>query len=85
MRPILSATNTYNCHLAKWLEEKLKLLSTNQFTVNDAFNCTEELRSLSVNEDDILVSYDVSSLFMSHLKRQLTSLLTKLLQMIGLI
>lgn len=63
MRPILSATNRYNYHLAKWLEEKLKLLSTNQFTVNDAFNCTEELRSLSVNEDDILVSHDVSSLF----------------------
>ena len=63
MRPILSATNTYNYQLAKWLEDKLKPLSTNEYTVSDAFRCAEEIRSLSVKEEDLLVSYDVSALF----------------------
>lgn len=56
MRPILSATNTYNYQLAKWLEDKLKPLSTNEYTVSDAFHCAEEIRSLSVKEEDLLVS-----------------------------
>lgn len=50
LRPILSATNTYNYQLAKWLEEKLKPLSTNKYIVSDAFRCAEEIRSLSVKE-----------------------------------
>ena len=37
MRPILSATGTYNYNLAKWLEEKLKPLSVNEYTNADAF------------------------------------------------
>lgn len=63
MRPILSATNTYNYQLAKWLEDKLKPLSTKEYTVSDAFRCAEEIRSLSVKEEDLLVSYDVPALF----------------------
>ena len=63
MRPILSATGTYNHKLAKWLEEKLKPLSINEYTITDAFDFADEIRNLSVNEDDILVSYDVTALF----------------------
>ena len=36
-RPILSATETYNDNLAEWLEEKLKPLFINEYTVTDAF------------------------------------------------
>ena len=63
MRPILYATGTYNYKLAKWLERKLKLLSINEYTIIDAFDFADELRNLSVNEDDTLVSYDVTALF----------------------
>ena len=42
MRPILSATGTYNYALAKWLDEKLKPLSTNEYTISDVFNFAEE-------------------------------------------
>ena len=63
MRPILSATATYNYKLAKWLEENLKPLSINEYTINDAFDFANEIRNLSINEDDILVSYDVTALF----------------------
>ena len=63
MRPILSATGTYNHKLAKWVEEKLKPLSINEYTITDACDFADVIRNLSVNEDDILVSYDVTALF----------------------
>ena len=63
MRPILSATGTYNFNLAKWLEEKLKPLSVNEYTITDVFDFADEIRSSPMNEEDILVSYDVTALF----------------------
>ena len=63
MRPILSATRTYNCKLAKWLDEKLKPLSVNDHTINDMFLFADELHEMEINEHDLLVSYDISSLF----------------------
>ena len=63
MRLILSATNKYNYPLAKWLDEKLKPLSLNQYTVTDTFDFTNEIHELKINKGEILVSYDVSSLF----------------------
>ena len=61
MRPILSATETYNYKLAKWLDDKLKPLSANKFTITDSLKFAEELREQEIGEDDLLVSY-VSSL-----------------------
>ena len=63
MRPILSATKTYNYDLAKWLEEKLKPLSINEHTITDTFKFAEEIRNASFHDNDIIVSYDVTSLF----------------------
>ena len=62
MRPILSATGTYNYKLAKWLDQKLKPLSVNDHTVNDIFSFADDLHGMKIDEHDILVSYDVSSL-----------------------
>ena len=42
MRPILSATGTYNYNLVKWLEEKLKTLSVNEYTITDAIIFSED-------------------------------------------
>ena len=63
MRPILSAIGTYNYNLAKSLEERLKPLSVNDFTITDAIRFSEEIRNSPIGEDDILVSYDVTALF----------------------
>ena len=63
MCPILSATHTYNYALAKWLDEKLKPLSCNHYTVTDTFEFVNEVQNLEINRGDILVSYDVTSLF----------------------
>ncbi|XP_068671223.1 uncharacterized protein [Montipora foliosa] len=63
MRAILSATGTYNFNLAKWLEEKLKPLSVNEYTITDVFDFADEIHSSPMNEEDIPVSYDVTALF----------------------
>ena len=63
MRPILSATGTYNFSLAKWLDERLKPLSMNKFTIMDPLKFVEEVRGEKVDAEEILVSYDVTSLF----------------------
>ncbi|XP_068756806.1 uncharacterized protein [Montipora capricornis] len=63
MRPILSATQTYNYALAKWLDDKLKLLAINQYMISDTFKFLNEVHELAINNGDILISYDVSSLF----------------------
>ena len=63
MRPILSATQTYNYALAKWLDVKLKPLSTYHYTKTDTFDFVNEIQELSNNNCHILVSYDFSSLF----------------------
>ena len=87
MRPILSATQTYNYALAKWLDTNLKPLSLNRYTVTDIFDFANEIRSLEIANGDILVSYDVSSLFTNVPLDETIQLLrrTELLQTIGLI
>lgn len=62
VRPILSATNTDNYALAKWLDDKPKPLSLNQHTVADISDFVNEVRELKINKGYILVLY-VSSLF----------------------
>ena len=63
MRPTLSATQTYNYTLARWLDTKLKPLSLNRHTVTDIFEFANEIRNLEIANSDIMVSFDVSSLF----------------------
>ena len=63
MRSTLSATQTYNYTLARWLDTKLKPLSLNRHTVTDIFEFANEIRNLEIANSDIMVSFDVSSLF----------------------
>ncbi|XP_022788722.1 uncharacterized protein LOC111328527 [Stylophora pistillata] len=63
MRPILSATGTYNFKLAKWLDEKIKPLSTNSHTISDIFEFVDALHDIEVDDRCVLVSYDITSLF----------------------
>lgn len=63
LRPILSATGTYNNALAKWLDKKLKAKSISKFTITDTVPFAQEIKELPVSTNDILVSYDVTALF----------------------
>ena len=49
MRPILSATGTYNYALAKWLDEKLKHLSVIRYTILDTFSFADEIQNLVID------------------------------------
>ena len=46
-----------------WLDDKLKPFATNQYMISDTFEFVNEVHELLINNRDILVSYDVSSLF----------------------
>ena len=59
----LPLPGSYNYALAKWLDEKLKPLSVNRYTISDTFSFAEEIQNLVIDENDILVSFDVTSLF----------------------
>ncbi|XP_068712836.1 uncharacterized protein [Montipora foliosa] len=56
-------TDFSDAPLAKWLEEKLKPLSTNANSVSDIFQLSEDIRNIPVDAEHILLSYDVIALF----------------------
>lgn len=63
MRFILFVISIYNFVFARWFDDKLKFLSINSYIIFDIFFFVDEIRNLSFNEFDILVFYDVFSLF----------------------
>jgi len=63
LRSILSTTGTNNYPLAKWLEDKLKPLATNAYTISYIFQFSQDIRNTSILVNHILVSYDVRALF----------------------
>ena len=61
LRPVLSATGTYNFELAKWLNSVLQPLVNSQHSVDSAFEFVDLLKDLPVAST--MVSFDVVSLF----------------------
>ena len=70
-------TKTYNYKRAKWLDENLKPLSVNDLTINDIFPFADDLHETKIDEQDMLVSYDVSSLFRNGLVDETIEILTE--------
>ena len=62
LRPILSAYNTSNFNLAKYLVPKLAHLTTNTFTVKNSYTFANEIVT-NDNTNNIMCSFDVESLF----------------------
>jgi len=77
MRPILSAANTCNYPLAKWLKERLKPLSNNAYMISDICQFSEDIRNIPVDADHILVSYDVTALFTNVLAHETIGILAE--------
>ena len=40
--------------VAKWLDEKLKPLSTNEYTVGDIFSFADDLQEMEISDHDII-------------------------------
>ena len=63
LRPIMSAIGSPTYELSKHLANILSPLQNNKYTVKNSASFVEKIRSMSVDPDEILVSFDVVSLF----------------------
>lgn len=65
-RPIVSKTNSLTHPCAKFVSSKIKTLTSyNSFTVNNSTSFVKLIQSFPLNHNDILVSFDVTSLYTS--------------------
>ena len=60
-RPILSATGTPTYNLAKFSDQLLKLLTSNDYTIKDSFSFDKEV--LDFDASCFMESFDIKSLF----------------------
>ncbi|KAL9978132.1 hypothetical protein ACROYT_G015619 [Oculina patagonica] len=63
LRPIMSAIGSPTYELPKFLTNILSPLQNNKYTVQNSASFVGKIRTLSVDPDEILVSFDVVSLF----------------------
>ena len=64
IRPIISAIDTYNYHLAKYLESILKpLIENDEHILRDTFEFVNKISTIDINTEKYIVSFDVESLF----------------------
>jgi len=63
IRPILSALKTFNYNLAKFLVPILKPITTNEYTVHNSFDFAKQLSTISLENNVIMASFDIQSLF----------------------
>ena len=63
LRPVLSAVNTPSYHLAKWLEQNIKPYFSSEYSVSSTSTFVEELSHLNPLPTDVLVSFDIKSLY----------------------
>ncbi len=63
LRPIISAVQTYNYKLAKYLDEILKPKVNQTYMLKDTFDFVNKVATLDQSKDKYIVSFDVESLF----------------------
>ena len=62
-RPILSAIGTYNYKRAKFFVPILQPYTVNEYVVKDSFSFVSEITAFNSDEELVIASFDVSSLF----------------------
>ena len=65
LRPIVSFVNSPTYNISKFLSKIIKPLMTNRFSVTNSIDFIDRIKDVVIEEDDILVSFDVVSLFTS--------------------
>ena len=63
LRPVLSAIDTPEYQLAKWLEEQIKPYLSSDYSVSSTSAFVEELSHIKPRSSDVLVSFDIKSLY----------------------
>ena len=65
LRPIVSFVNAPTYNISKFLFKTIKLRMTNRFSVKNSIDFIDRIKDVVMEEDDILVSFDVVILFTS--------------------
>lgn len=66
MRPIVSSINTPSYKLAKWfMSEMKKLPRIKSLSVLNSFELVEKLKDVRIDDDEVMISFDVTALFPS--------------------
>ena len=65
LRPIVSFVNSPTYNISKFLSTIIKPLMTNRFSVKNSIDFIDRIKDVVIEKDDILVSFDVVSLFTS--------------------
>lgn len=63
LRPISSSINVPCYQMSKYIGETLKHIISNKYNIKNAFQLKEKMQDLTLEDDEILVSFDVVSLF----------------------
>ena len=63
LRPIVSSINSHSYPLAKYLVSLLRPISINQYTIHDRFSFVKKLFRQKFDNEIVMVSFDVTSLF----------------------
>ena len=63
MRPVVSMVGTPEYHLAKFLDDYIKPNFPNDYMLSSTKDFIDKLKLLSIQGDETMVSFDVSSLF----------------------
>ena len=63
LRPVLSAINTPEYALAKWLESCIKPFLNDNWSVQSSERFVNELNSIKPRQSDVCVSFDIKSLY----------------------
>ena len=63
LRPVISNCGTATYETSRYLASLLSPLMKNRYTINNTRDFVNRLRELSINDNEKMVSFDVSSLF----------------------
>ena len=63
LRPVLSALNTPEYKISKWLESQLKPYLNSKWSINSNFEFMEKLKKIKPQSTDKLFSFDIKSLY----------------------
>ncbi|XP_067617449.1 uncharacterized protein [Eurosta solidaginis] len=63
LRPISSSTRVPCCKLSKHIGAILKNIISEDFNIKNAFQLKERLKNINIEDDEVLISFDVISLF----------------------
>ena len=63
MRPVLSAINTPEYNLAKWLEKQIKSCLIDTYSVSSSTEFVNKISNLEIKDQNIFASLDIKSLY----------------------